>query len=642
MTSRITICSLFLLPAIAQAQLVPSKSPFSGLNATTAVSRIERAGLSFAGPRAEAAGMNAAAAVDTFPFLKLPNSPAQSVTRPVSAIKRNKPAFRLPQGDLGIADVQDVIFFTESRVVRVRLQLKVAGEPLSAGWFAQLKRYFNYLDRDGDGMLNAFEADFMFSNRTMQQLLQFGGAFGNPGEPGRTLADIDRDGDGKVSFAEFVAYYTPSAANVMRIQPGANRDMYADRMTDELFKLLDRDKDGKLSKAELMEAEKLLPSLDQNEDECLAALELVPNLFNQQLNNVAALRLTQPAANAPVDPKASLQVYRAGALPDSVVEQMLVRYDADKNLRLDKVESGLDEATFVKLDKNGDGELSVTELLAWKDLPADLSVEIMFNAQPADCAVKVLQGPDGKPGALADAVRIDGGKAIVRVGTQQIDLGAAGSPNIFNNANVAMGFQFPFQQADKQNKGYLIEKDVEGPQFQYLRVIFDLVDRDGDGRVTLKEYTNFIELRQSFGGLPFAVTYLTQSPSLFAILDANGDGRLSLRELRGSWERLKNLEPGKSEFITKSALKPQATIRFIRASQVFQQFGFANYNPNVQPSSKGPLWFRKMDRNNDGDVSRSEFPGRPEDFDKLDLDHDGLVSVEEAEAADKQFRSEKK
>jgi hypothetical protein len=50
-----------------------------------------------------------------------------------------------------------------------------------------------------------------------------------------------------------------------------------------------------------------------------------------------------------------------------------------------------------------------------------------------------------------------------------------------------------------------------------------------------------------------------------------------------------------------------------------------------------------MDRNGDGDVSRTEFPGRPEDFDKIDLDHDGLISLEEAEAAEKQYRvSEKK
>jgi hypothetical protein len=37
-----------------------------------------------------------------------------------------------------------------------------------------------------------------------------------------------------------------------------------------------------------------------------------------------------------------------------------------------------------------------------------------------------------------------------------------------------------------------------------------------------------------------------------------------------------------------------------------------------------------MDRNGDGDVSRKEFVGRPEDFPKLDADGDGLIDPEEA------------
>ena len=41
-----------------------------------------------------------------------------------------------------------------------------------------------------------------------------------------------------------------------------------------------------------------------------------------------------------------------------------------------------------------------------------------------------------------------------------------------------------------------------------------------------------------------------------------------------------------------------------------------------------------MDRNGDGDVSRREFLGTPEEFKKLDLDGDGLISREEAEKAE--------
>jgi hypothetical protein len=45
-----------------------------------------------------------------------------------------------------------------------------------------------------------------------------------------------------------------------------------------------------------------------------------------------------------------------------------------------------------------------------------------------------------------------------------------------------------------------------------------------------------------------------------------------------------------------------------------------------------------MDRNGDGDVSRSEFLGTKAEFDAIDTDHDGLISLEEAEAYDKKMR----
>jgi Ca2+-binding EF-hand superfamily protein len=56
-------------------------------------------------------------------------------------------------------------------------------------------------------------------------------------------------------------------------------------------------------------------------------------------------------------------------------------------------------------------------------------------------------------------------------------------------------------------------------------------------------------------------------------------------------------------------------------------------NPIVNAPTAGPEWFRRMDRNRDGDVSWREFLGPLAAFKNLDADGDGLITAAEAAMA---------
>src|SRR5262249_34851126 len=148
-------------------------------------------------------------------------------------------------------------------------------------------------------------------------------------------------------------------------------------------------------------------------------------------------------------------------------------------------------------------------------------------------------------------------------------------------------------------------------QTGFLRQVFNLADRDGDGKLYEKELTAFLDLVALSGDSSLTLQLGDLGRGLFELIDGSRDSRLSVRECRTGWTRLAPWDRNADGLI-----EPGEVPRFyqMRIDQGQVNLGF--YAPPVEigmgrllpaKAPKGPLWFRKMDRNGDGDISLREW-----------------------------------
>jgi Ca2+-binding EF-hand superfamily protein len=171
-----------------------------------------------------------------------------------------------------------------------------------------------------------------------------------------------------------------------------------------------------------------------------------------------------------------------------------------------------------------------------------------------------------------------------------------------------------------------IEND---PTLSGLAGLFNYADRNGDNRLTLDELSAYLDLLEKGIQAQLWIKVADRAQNLLPYLDANGDGRLSLHELT----HFKLL--GKKGL---SGLPRQFQIQFTGPADML--WGGVRLPRQVtappskiEPVAPAPPWFVALDRNKDGYLSPREFLGPPALFEKLDTNHDGLISVEEARQA---------
>ena len=99
------------------------------------------------------------------------------------------------------------------------------------------------------------------------------------------------------------------------------------------------------------------------------------------------------------------------ALPGTVVQAVIKRYDENGDYDLSVSEIAFDKATFEKLDANKDGKLSATELEAWRTGEPDAIVTLVVGDTPAGC--KATAKALGRGVTLPDQTTTD--RVVLRV-----------------------------------------------------------------------------------------------------------------------------------------------------------------------------------------------------------------------------------
>ena len=558
----------------------------------------------------------------------------------------------------------DFVFLAEARPLLVRVHVRVDGKPLSQANDAFFAHLFRHLDAKKRGYLDA--ADLERAPALGQ--IKTGGfdslfSVGMGGRPGEKLVPAPKvkkltpqdlaahfRAQGLLPF-DYQAPSEPKNDGMMMMVGGASTEPSVEAVSRAIFDTLDVQQTGKLTRADLAAAAERLLALDTNEDDLITVRELVPPApVNPEAMRIKGPKKAFLSPDFVASPATDVFVLASpGDIPPNLAPAMQRRYGAKNDRNDDKLkrkELGLDEATFNALDANKDGFLGSAELRAFVQRAPDVEFILHLGDRKGVEAVASRE----KPGILAKALRTFDGLALLDLGATRVEFrGDEDASEDRLGPIMRLQWMVLFKQADKNSDGYVDANEANNSSFGGS---FKAMDRDGDARVSEQEfmaYLDFIaDLHVRAKKAHVALVLMDESRGLFDLLDANRDGRLSVREMRAAPELLAKLGRLGKGFLTPADLPrsyrlsirsgPARTETDDYAALVSRIYGGGGADPAYREPTLGPLWFRKMDTNRDGDVSRREWLASDALFRQIDTDGDGLISPAEADRFDAKSR----
>lgn len=489
--------------------------------------------------------------------------------------------------------------------VMVDVQISV-GNRAYRDWISGLLA--RVLDADADGRLGAAELSGL-----SPRVRAFAGI--------TSAADFPTGDAGGLSASQFRSWFS---ARIPRLLDLVAQPQPADDAV-RLVALLDLNSDLAVSESELLSATRTLRFRDLDDDETFALTELMP--YRDPLSQDAAVR--PEVLSLPF-----LHVGDERSVADTAA-RLLLRYGRD---------GVLPAATLRLSGAAAEGHLSDDGLRAFLRAPAFhlvLKFRLSDKANLSDVEAFPAPGAD----TFCQVEKVGRGRLMLKLDGMRMQLVArGGGANDRMMSKGYIGQEFSMADADRSQE--LSADEFSGLSASLARaganLEFAAVDQDNSGGLSRKELFRSLDSEQAVVSGRVEMTVEQSGRTLFSLLDVNRDRRLTRREIRAGQSVLRQFDVNADGLFSELELGTEYSLSIgLGRSEYRRASADMAMNAAMMPGAAdavlpgtdnlaGPLWFRRMDRNQDGDVSPREFPGTAVQFQQLDTDADGLISSTEA------------
>jgi hypothetical protein len=460
-----------------------------------------------------------------------------------------------------------IAILTPGGPLLVDVRITIGDEPYVDSFQSLLKAVLDAGDSNDDG--ESTWKELVADRKYFEKEMQNAPAEGS--RQMKTLIErYDENRDGKIQPAEAASWLGRDAGGSAKAFAVRSTRSYrpVPRATSQLWHLIDADADGQLTKEEIAAAPRRLLAFDADDDRVLAPTEMAS--LREQLEAAGQQRMSvrrDPSHYAAMHLQRDTNIDRLQYLLSDL-------YSPQQDLGPGSFSQLAD--WYKKLDASNDGWFSGEELADMVSI--EPHVEIAVNFEPASDNTKpgtAAMEPKLRAPEVTLVTQPSSDRAILAIGNTRVILSA-------HNLATKPAAEATSSQMAAQKQVRLMVHD--------------------------------------------------QSDAVFQDLDANADGRLGEREIAFCAQRLAERDRNHDGTLAGDEFPYSMIAAFLLAEAANEQ---SFYVPPVPVSDgKGgtsvPPWFTHGDLNADGDVSRREFVGSPEQFDRLDADNDGYIAPAES------------